>query len=145
MYKNLWCTYKVVVLLIKPIFFTFSLRSRRWILKSLVSIYKYDQNHFVFFLLISFTFNSVNSEALVYMRKPNSKGFEKRPFARWRHFTIPCPNPCPNYQVTKFFHRLSFSVHHIYPKISCFLPVSSIRNILDRSVLSAHFLFWGNL
>ena len=37
---------------------------------------------FRFFLLISFIFNSVNSEALVYMRKPNSEGFKKRSFAR---------------------------------------------------------------
>ena len=39
----------------------------------IVSIYKYDQNHFVF--LISFIFNSVNSEALICMRKPNFVGF----------------------------------------------------------------------
>ena len=39
----------------------------------IVSIYKYDQNHSVFF--ISFIFNSVNSEALICIRKPNSVGF----------------------------------------------------------------------
>ena len=68
-------------------FSTLSLWSCRWILKSLVSIYKYDQNHI--FFKICFKFNSVNSQALVCMRKPNSEGFYKIPFARWCHFTIP--------------------------------------------------------
>ena len=42
-------------------------------LLTIVLIYKYDKDHFVFFN--SFIFNSVNSEALICMRKPNSEGF----------------------------------------------------------------------
>ena len=47
---------------------------------TIVSIYKYNQNHFIFFFLISCIFNSVNSEALICMRKPNSEGSKKGRF-----------------------------------------------------------------
>ena len=41
--QKVWCTCKVVVLLTKPtVFFTFSLRSRRWILKTLLWTTKRD-------------------------------------------------------------------------------------------------------
>ena len=59
----MWCTWKVVVLPIKPVvyFFTFSLRSLRWILKSLLSIYKIRPESFrFFFFFIIFQFNSVS-------------------------------------------------------------------------------------
>ena len=59
----MWCTWKVVVLPIKPVvyFLTFSLRSLRWILKSLFSIYKIRPESFgLFVFFFFFIFNSVS-------------------------------------------------------------------------------------